>query len=128
MTRRLASIIVGVDPHMYEVLWVLLAAAGVNVLTGVIDADSERVRRICLSVLVLAIGIFLHLAGSHAKEVRERAVRRQIDARRGTLREHVDAAIGEPGYGDKALLSAQWLAIAVLSGVILVVLLSVGLL
>lgn len=56
------------------------------------------------------------------EEVRDRAFRLQVEARSGVLQEHVRAAIKEPGYSDSAVALIRWVAVALITATLLVLL------
>lgn len=114
MLKRFGTKAVAVDPRIYEVLWVLLAAAAINILTGAVDASSNLISRLFTGILLLLLGIFLFLISQCAREVHEYAVRLQVEARRGRLREHILMAIDAPGYSGLAIAAGRWLALAIL--------------
>lgn len=121
MIKRLSALIIAIEPRVYEVFWVLLAAAGVNIITGALETDSSTANRLVTGGLLVLIGIFVFLAGQSAGEVRARAVRIQTSERRGRLQSHIRTAIEEPGYSSLARASTRWIGMAVLACAILVV-------
>jgi len=122
MKARIAMALVMLDPRAHEVLWVLLASAGINIITGVLDARPVSARRVILGSIVVVVGVLVFLAGQCAKEVRDRALRLQVESRRGILQEHIREAITEPGYSDLAIASIRWAAGALLTATLLTVL------
>jgi hypothetical protein len=119
MLKRFGTKAVAVDPRIYEGLWVLLAAAAINILTGTVDASSNLLPRLSTGILLLLLGIFLFLISQCAREVREYALQLQVEARRGRLREHILAAIDAPGYSSLPIATGRWLALAILDCVAL---------
>jgi hypothetical protein len=122
MKTRIAVALVLLDPRAHEVLWVLLAAAGINIMTGALDAGPMRTRRVILGSIVVVVAVLVFLAGQCAKEVRDRAFRLQVEARHGALQEHIRAAIKEPGYSDSAVALIRWVAAALVTTTVLVLL------
>lgn len=118
---QLGAKAITVDPRVYEVLWTLSAAAAINLLTGTADASSHKAPRISMGLLLLVLGIFLFLIGQYAREVREYALRLQVEARRGRLRDHIGTAIKAPGYSDLAISSGRWLLLAILDFILLMI-------
>jgi hypothetical protein len=115
MKNRLAFSLVMLDPRAFEVLWVLLASAGINILTAVVGSEGQPIRLVVFGSGIVLVGILIFFSGQCAKEVRDRALFLQSDARSGLLRDHVKSAISEPGYSTVAFASVRW---AVTAGVV----------
>jgi len=117
MKKKILKIIaVIIDPRMYEVLWVLLSATGINIITGAIDSNNDiMLFHIKLGIPFILSGVAVFIISHHATEIYTRANQSYVESKNGFLQDHIMSVMIGYGYKGKVKSIFFWMIVTVLS-------------
>ena len=100
----LKCIAITINPKIYEVLWVLLSATGINIITGAIDSNEDAIKfHINLGIPLILSGVAVFMISLHATEIYARAQKLYLESKSGFLQDHIMSVMIGYGYKRRVL-------------------------